>query len=136
HVSGAPTFTISTEAKDRNAPETVEQALDSLLEISKGRKLAVLFDEFQGVTKADPSARTLAAMRSRIQFHSTIPYLFAGSDRTKMLDVFTSPDSPFYKSAMTLSVDPIPADEFWTFLEERFQAGRVSLAPEFRASVE
>lgn len=136
HVSGAPTFSLSAEARASKSPESVEQALDVLLEVSKSRKLAVLFDEFQGVLKADPSGKTIAAMRSRIQFHDRIPYVFAGSDRTRMSEIFTDSESPFYKSAMDLSVDSIPGDEFWDFIERRFASGKVALDPGFRLFVE
>ncbi len=41
-----------------------------------------------------------------------------------MVDIFTNPKSPFFKSAMTISVANIPDDEFAPFLIERFKTGK------------
>jgi hypothetical protein len=41
-----------------------------------------------------------------------------------MVDIFTNPKSPFFKSALTLNVPALPDEDFAPFLIERFAAGK------------
>jgi len=41
-----------------------------------------------------------------------------------MLAIFTAPESPFFKSAVSFDVGPIDADEFAAFLKRRFAGGK------------
>jgi len=50
--------------------------------------------------------------------------VFAGSIRNKMDEIFTHPDSPFFKSAIPITVDPLPYAEFSEFLKKKFAAGK------------
>jgi hypothetical protein len=59
-------------------------------------------------------------MRGKIQFHSDIPYVFAGSIRSQMSDIFKDPDSAFYKSAAPLDVGSIDQEDFVPFLSTKF----------------
>jgi hypothetical protein len=91
---------------------------------NKHLPLVVLFDEFQDILGLDDSKGVLAALRSKIQYQGHIPYFFAGSIRNKMDGIFTHYDSAFYKSAIPMSVGPIPYDVFAPFLREKFESGR------------
>jgi len=87
-------------------------------------KLAVAFDEFQDIGRLPAASEIYALMRSKIQFHEMIPYIFAGSNQHKLDMVFTSPDSPFFKSAIPLSVGPFPREEFMSFIIKKFKLGQ------------
>jgi hypothetical protein len=63
-------------------------------------------------------------MRGRIQFHSSISYIFAGSVQNRMNEVFSDPSSPFYKSAASLEVGSIDASRFVPFLRRKFKSGK------------
>lgn len=68
--------------------------------------------------------------RSRIQFMPRTAFVFLGSARNRMLDIFMSPKSPFYKSAALFDVGMIPDDDFFAFAVERFATGRRKLPRE------
>ena len=66
----------------------------------------------------------LVDFRSKVQFLSDTCFVFSGSVRADMVDIFTDPRSPFFKSALTLEVSALPDDDFAAFLLERFMSGR------------
>ncbi len=120
-ITSMPTvsFDASVEIKANSIPEVL--ALFESLE--KKRFLIVVFDEFQDILNLEDSHEALALLRSKIQFQSDIPYIFIGSIRHKMDEIFTHPDSPFFKSAIPLTVGPLPYDEFSQFLKDKFSTG-------------
>jgi hypothetical protein len=84
----------------------------------------VVLDEFQDILQLGEAREALSLMRGKIQFQKDIPYVFAGSIRNKMDEIFTHPDSPFFKSAIPISVDPLPYAEFSEFLKKKFAVGK------------
>lgn len=105
-------------------PESVSEVLEIVAQVARIKPTVVFFDEFQDVLKIEnnpPAA--VAQMRSRIQFHSDIPYVFAGSIRQDMETLLTSPDSPFFKSATPIHLEPLPFEDFSPFLAARFEQG-------------
>ena len=121
-ITSMPTvsFDASVEIKANSIPEvlTLVESLD------KKRQLVVVFDEFQDILNIEDSHEALALLRSKIQFQSDIPYIFVGSIRHKMDEIFTNHDSPFFKSAIPLTVDPLPYKEFSEFLKNKFTTGQ------------
>ena len=114
------TFDASVELKANSIPEVL-----SLIEsFYKKKRLVVVFDEFQDILNLDDAREALALLRSKIQFQTDIPYIFAGSIRKKMDEIFTHPDSPFFKSAIPITLGPLPYDEFSEFLRKKFAAGK------------
>jgi hypothetical protein len=120
-ITSMPTvsFDASVEMKANSIPE-VFTLIESL---HKKKRLVVVFDEFQDILNLEDSHEALSLLRSKIQFHTGIPYLFVGSIRHKMDEIFTNHDSPFFKSAIPLTVGPLPYDEFSQFLRKKFAMG-------------
>ena len=121
-ITSMPTvsFDASVEMKANSIPEVL-----TLIEsLGKKRRLVVVFDEFQDILNFEDSHEALALLRSKIQFQSDIPYIFVGSIRHKMDEIFTHHDSPFFKSAIPLTVDPLPYEEFSEFLKKKFAMGQ------------
>jgi len=115
---------VSLDPRITLQPDSIEAILDLLKDMRKRSPIAVVFDEFQDVLNLPDSKQTLALLRSKVQFHSAIPYIFAGSIRNRMSDIFSSPDSPFFKSAIAVDVDRISQDDFLVFLKAKFKTGR------------
>lgn len=119
--SGAPSVTV--DARIAAEPATLDSVLDVLLAQTKRRKTCVLLDEFQDILDIDDGERTLAVLRSRIQLDSNTPYIFLGSIRNKMAEIFFKYSSPFYHSAAAFKVGNIDPDEFFAFIKKRFATG-------------
>ena len=71
----------------------------------KEKPLVIFLDEFQGVLNCQDSDQLIALLRAHIQHQPQIPYLFAGSNRLQMYDIFMNPSSPFFKSALPMEIE-------------------------------
>lgn len=121
-LTGEPS--ISLDAATSLKQDSIDGILDLVDDIYKRRALVVMFDEFQDIINLRSSKEALAALRSKIQFQGSIPYIFAGSVRNQMHDIFSNPDSPFFKSAIPLEVGPLDREHFKKFLKEKFATGK------------
>ena len=124
-MTGLPT--ISLDARATATPASIPLALDALSSHVKGRKVCIVFDEFQDILDVKDGEQVLALMRSRIQLLSDVCFVFLGSARNSMLSIFLSPGSPFYKAAAIFGVDEIPDGDFYRFASGRFATGRRKL---------
>lgn len=127
-VTGAPT--LSVDVSYAGAMESAEDVMDMLGKVAKAEKLCVVFDEFQDMLKVDDAPGVLAMMRSKIQFQNEVPYVFLGSVRNKMADIFANSRSPFYKSAALFDIGAIDPQAFKEFLRKRFAVGGRKVEPE------
>ena len=120
--SGEPT--ISVDTRIAAMPTSLESVLDLLVAQTKKKRVCVVFDEFQDILDIEGGDEVLAVLRSRMQLDPDTPYVFLGSVRNRMTDIFWSPKSPFFHSAAALKVGNIDDDDFYVFLKGRFATGR------------
>lgn len=126
-ISGLPT--ISLDASVPTTPDSLSSVLDLVVSHHKRSKpLIVVFDEFQDILNLKNAREVLALMRGRIQFHSAVAYVFAGSVRNRMDGIFTDAESAFFQSALPIRVGPLDGDLFCRFIEKRFRAGNRTIS--------
>jgi uncharacterized protein len=121
---------LSVSAKPKPKASTVIRAMDAVERASRWRPLVVFFDEFQEIAEnleQRESRHLLGVLRAEIQRHTQVAYIFAGSARSSMLELFTAENSHFYQSATILDVGPIPQADMTKFLKEQFARGRREL---------
>jgi hypothetical protein len=122
---------LSIGAKAKPKASTIIRAMDAIERASRWRPLAVFFDEFQEIIEnlEDKQSRhLLGVLRAEIQRHPKVAYLFAGSSRSSMLELFTAERSHFYQSATILDVGPIPQADMEVFLKGQFARGSRDLS--------
>jgi len=86
-----------------------------------GKRVLVVFDEFQGVLTAQADAD--AVIRSEIQHHGdAASYIFAGSQVGMMESLFTDRRRAFYAQARAVSLPPLPVPETAEYIAGRFAA--------------
>jgi len=125
------TFDASTELGEESIPGIL-----SLIEkLANEKPLVAVFDEFQAILDINDFHEALGLLRSTIQFQNDVPYIFAGSIRHKMDWIFSSPDSPFFKSAILINVDSLPYDEYSKFLMGKFKRGKRTICDEFMQKI-
>lgn len=102
------------------------QALQDRLDLPRrvhakhGRRVLVVFDEFQGVLTAQSDADAL--IRAEIQHHADVAsYVFAGSHVGMMRELFGDRRRAFYAQARELALPPLSDDATAEFLTERFR---------------
>jgi len=95
-------------------------ALPAELSAERGRRVALVFDEFQEIAKIDP--HLIALMRSVFQEQTDVAHVYAGSRRHMMSQIFNDENAPFWRSAKQLELGVIAPDVFGPFVAERFKA--------------
>jgi hypothetical protein len=130
---GEPSVELSMG--EPTVPE-IQDILDSPEEIARkrGKRIVVVFDEFQEIASLDGVA-LLKAMRSRIQAHRHVSYIFAGSKRHLLMGIFEEREGAFYKSAKPMELGPIPRSDFERFLIDKFNAAGGRLDRETAAGI-
>lgn len=116
-LTGLPQFNI--ELGDIQAPElTLEEIFMYLSTADKPSIVAI--DEFQQIAKY-PEKNIEALLRSHVQKMSNCNFIFAGSERHLMQEMFLSSARPFYKSADIMTLDPIPSEIYISFVTRLFE---------------
>lgn len=80
----------------------------------------VIIDEFQEIAKLELEAK----LRTYFQTHSRkVGYIFAGSKKSILLQMFGDEGRPFYHSVKTLPLNGIPEKDWQPFISKRFTKG-------------
>ncbi len=115
-ISGSPTFNI--QLGDIKYPEYTLNEIFEYIEKS-GKPAVVVIDEFQQITKY-PEKNTEAILRSHMQRLSNTSFIFAGSERTILQEMFVSSKSPFYNSSEIMHLGPISENIYVEFAQRLF----------------
>jgi hypothetical protein len=129
----APVMTIDPEDgslgfsfRTGHTTEDIDATLERLLELpaqlaaERGRRTALVFDEFQEILDVDPSLPRL--MRSVFQEQPDVAHVYLGSRRSMMARLFNDENEPFWRSAKHVELGVIPPELFREFIRERFAA--------------
>lgn len=101
---------------------------------SADRPCIIAIDEFQQITEY-PEKNTEALLRTYIQKCNNAHFIFSGSHRHMMTQIFLSPSRPFYQSASHLTLGCIPLDVYTPFAQDLFVKGGKKLEPEVMKAV-
>ncbi len=125
-TSGTPTFSVKLGEIEQ--PEyTLEEIFQYLSQADKPCIVAI--DEFQQIAKY-PEKNIEALLRQHIQKISNGNFIFAGSERHIMQEMFTSSARPFYHSADILDLRAIPPEIYIPFIVQNFEKYNRHIAPE------
>lgn len=121
-VSGEPSFDIGI-GDIENPDKTIRELFDYMEASEKPCILAI--DEFQQIREY-PQTNTEAFIRSLVQQCSRTSFIFCGSKRHTMTDIFYSPAKPFFQSVISQSLKPIPMETYVEFAGRMFsQRGKI-----------
>ena len=114
-MTGTPSLSLNV------VPTYEEQTLDEIFAYiaSSGRRCYISIDEFQQITQY-PEQQTEALLRSHIQFAKNASFIFSGSRRHLMSEMFLSAKRPFYQSTQLMELRPIDRDVYYNFAESFF----------------
>jgi AAA+ ATPase superfamily predicted ATPase len=105
----------------------LEDVLNLLDKLTKQKKIICVFDEFQDIFRIDNSLDRI--LRTIIQEHQNVNYVFLGSQESMMRYIFEDVKSPFYHFGHVMHLDPISDIDFKKFLTHRFKHSSVKIAP-------
>ncbi len=93
------------------------------------RPCLVSIDEFQAIAKY-PEKNVEAMLRTHIQHCTNARFIYAGSQRHMMGEIFTSPARPFYQSTAIMELHPIDMQTYTKFIREHFIIANKDIAEE------
>ena len=116
-INGNPVWGIGLGAYV-NPTTTLDEIFNYLSSADKPCLVAI--DEFQKITDYPDGENVEAALRTHIQRCMNATFLFSGSKRHLMSEMFMSPSRPFYQSVITMGLKPIPKEKYTAFAERLF----------------
>ena len=118
-ATGQPNWNL--EIGDIQSPKV---SLDEIFQYLKAadKPCVVAIDEFQAIA-GYPEQNVEALLRTYIQECNNAWFVFSGSKRHMMGEMFSSPARPFYQSASTISLKPISLDAYTSFINYHFSQG-------------
>lgn len=140
-----PEITVSTDGSvkisySKESPILAEKEMSEVLDApeklarAKGKRLVIIFDEFQEIRRLDGN-RLENLMRSSFQHHKLTTYVFMGSKQHIVEQMFESADRPFYKFAKPFPLGKIPIVEFKHFVLRKFKETEITVDPSVVDSV-
>jgi uncharacterized protein len=131
-LSVAPTITVDAEdgslafsfgvtSRRPDIDATLERLLELPAELgaARGRRTALVIDEFQEVVDLDPDLPKL--LRAVFQRQPEVAHVYLGSKRHVMERIFSDANEPFWRSAKPVELGPIDGAPFASFIERRFR---------------
>jgi hypothetical protein len=126
--------TLSASIKPREKPEYLEKALNLMASYSNKQKLLVVFDEFQEVAKYS-EAGFEKRLRRVIQGHRNISYIFSGSQKHILIEMFGSAKRAFYKMARSYPLEKIEIRHFIGWAQNLFKKKNINLPQEIITNI-
>lgn len=124
-IMGVPKVSIDV------APAAEESTLKEIFDYlaSSEKRCYIAIDEFQQITEYEEKGIE-ALLRSYIQFLPNVNFIFAGSKKHVMQEMFTSSKRPFYQSTQVVTIDAIDKAAYAEFAMEHFSKHNTELSRE------
>lgn len=116
-ISGAPSFNI--QLGDIRHPEITLDEIFSYLDNAKMRCI-IAIDEFQQIANY-PEKNIEAILRTGIQHSGNCNFIFSGSRRHILAEMFMNGARPFFNSATNIHLDPIPEEKYVEYILRLFK---------------
>ena len=125
-VLNTPTFDI--KLGDITNPTYTLEEIFACLEQSDQRCI-VAIDEFQQIVNYQDK-KVEALLRTHVQHSANANFIFAGSERHIMGEMFLDHARPFYQSATIMTLDPISRDKYGEFVDYHFKSNHLKVTSE------
>lgn len=125
-MTGDTTFHVGVG--EIHSPQTTLKEIFEYLEAAD-KPCLVAIDEFQQVGQYTEK-NVEALLRTHIQRCSNTSFIFSGSKRHTMSNMFNSPAKPFYQSAIIMSLGPIPKETYTDFACRMFAERDKAVVPD------
>ena len=118
-MTGSPQVSF-TFADDNQKQKTLKDIL-SYLE-SYPQMVVLAIDEFQQIREYE-GVNMEAILRKHIQHLHNVRFIYCGSKKHTMTDMFTNAKKPFYESTSFCYLDKLPVSVYSSFINEKFALG-------------
>jgi AAA+ ATPase superfamily predicted ATPase len=99
--------------------KTIWEVLTGLDQLAKQykKKIIVFIDEFQDITNTNASSEIEAAIRNVAQQTSNIAFIFSGSNRHLLANIFDDSTKPLYKLCDRMILERISVEHYQKFIQ-------------------
>ena len=125
-ITGIPQITLTWQSEQEKLM-TLKEIFD-FLDCQKHR-IVLAIDEFQQIREYE-NVNMEALLRTYIQPLKNVNFIFCGSKRHLMLEMFADAKSPFYESTATLFLDKIDREIYADFIITQFKKGKIQISDE------
>jgi hypothetical protein len=121
---GGISVSVGVSEEAHGALPLLTDTLDAIeqLAASSGREVVVILDEIQQIV-IEHGIAAERQLRSTIQQHRHVGYIFAGSATRLLTEMTHEPNRPFYRLGQRIFLGTIPRSEFIAALEDGFRQG-------------
>ncbi|WP_207155574.1 AAA family ATPase [Prevotella herbatica] len=116
-INGLPVWSVGVGAIT-NPEVTLDEIFTYLQQADKPCLVAI--DEFQQITYYGDN-RIEALLRTYIQRCTNAHFIFSGSHRHLMGEIFVSPSRPFYQSVTLMNLKTLTVEKYSEFASEKFE---------------
>ena len=125
-ISGIPSFDLGLG--DIQAPQTTLDEIFAYIE-EADKPCIIAIDEFQQIGEyAEKNVEAL--LRTKIQKCHRAQFIFSGSKRHIMSNMFNYPSKPFYQSAISMGLEPLPLEIYTRFATSLFEERNKHILPD------
>lgn len=105
--------------------DTLDETMKGLTEFIEkiDHPVHIVLDEFQELNEIDDSIAVEGILRSNIQ-HIPCAFVFVGSRRRLLLDMFNDRKRPFFQSAVNYELGPLPGEDSIEYIISQFSTGK------------
>ena len=113
---------------EKDLSKIIEEIIDLPYRIAtrKKKKVIIAFDEFQEIRNFDGESME-KTIRSVIQHHRQVGYLFAGSKKHIIKDMIYREDRAFYKAGKVIILGKINQSVFTRFIKKKFEMTKLKI---------
>lgn len=111
---------------DIKSPSFTLEEIFSFLKAAD-RRCIVAIDEFQAITDY-PEQNVEELLRTYVQDCRNAVFVFSGSQKSMMSEMFSSPARPFYQSTSMMFLKPVALSEYESFAKYHFEKAHKSIA--------
>jgi len=106
---------------DYSQPKQYEQSLEGIFSFleKQNTTIVIAIDEFQQITSY-PEKNMEALLRTLIQPLKNVRFIFSGSSKHLLHDIFSNSKRPFFASTQPLYLGAIEGDKYISFIEKKF----------------
>jgi hypothetical protein len=130
-LTGQPSVELKIESNT-----DIQSGLDNLMKlITQIRKeIVIMFDEFQQIGNY-PEKSTEHILRTIIQSYPQVPFIFSGSSKHMLENMFLSPSRPFYQSAELMHLETINEEHYKEYISAIFSRDERKIDPNVMSEI-
>jgi len=127
----SPDFELDFDVPRQDMDKWLDEIYDMPQRIAerKKKRLVVVLDEFQEAANLGEAGTVERSLRAKIQHHDQVSYVFMGSKRHLLDELFADKNKPLYRIAKSMPLGKIAKEKLASFIRSRFHSVKMDIDP-------